>query len=58
MKFESKTQKRKVNETMASLLSPLKYHCDERTRKSIEITLRILQDTEFEEDEDKKDEEE
>ena len=32
---------------MADLLAPLKNHCDAVTKESIEITLRILSDTEY-----------
>ena len=46
--FESKDEKRKVNETMASLLLPLKLHCDEETKNAISKTLRIIQTTEIE----------
>ncbi len=47
VKFKNREEARKVNETMASLLCPLKNHCDYITKESIEITLRILQETEI-----------
>ena len=50
MKYVNRMQKRHVNETMASLLAPLKQHTDQFTTQCIEITLRILQETEIEEE--------
>ena len=49
MKFKDKLQSRQVNETMASLLCPMKNHLDDKTRQAVEITLRVLQETEVEE---------
>ena len=45
MTFNSRHEKIMVCETMADLLSQLKYHCDAVTKESIEITLRILSET-------------
>lgn len=47
-KFKSRKIKREVNETMASLLSSLKNHCNDETKECINITLQILQETEIE----------
>ncbi len=45
MTFNSRSEQRVVCETMASLLLPLKNHCDTVTKESIDITLRILSET-------------
>ena len=55
-KFTSVESKLKVNETMASLLCPLKNHCDEETKECIDITLRILQSIEVADDEEEQNE--
>ena len=47
-KFKSRGNKRDINEIMTSLLCPLMNHCDNITIHAIEITLRILQETEVE----------
>ena len=53
VKFRTRKEQRKVHETMVSLLSPLKQHCDEETQYSIEMTLRILaNNVDVEEDSD------
>ena len=51
VKFRTRKEQRKVNETMVSLLAPLEQHCDEETQRCIELTLRILaNNVEVEED--------
>lgn len=50
MKFENRKQQRHVNEQMADLLSNLKKHCNEDMQECIEITLRILKETDIEDD--------
>lgn len=52
MKFKDRKQKLNVCETMASLLCPMKEHMNERTKESIEITLRMLSETEVENEAD------
>ena len=42
VKIKTRKEYRKLVETMVSLLSPLKQHCDTETQDSIEMTLRIL----------------
>lgn len=51
MTFKDRREQRKICETMSSLLSPLKNHCDKNTKECIEITLRILQELEVEKNE-------
>lgn len=48
MYFKNRKQKRNVNEEMADLLIPLKRHCNEHIQNYIDITLRILSETEIE----------
>ena len=49
MKFKDRKQKRHVNEAMADMLLKLqKYSCEDM-KECISITLRILQETEVEE---------
>lgn len=48
MKFIDRNQQRIVCETMDDLLAPMKKHCNKNTKEAIEITLRILAETEVE----------
>jgi hypothetical protein len=41
--FIDREEQRLVNETMSSLLVPLRNHCDIKTNKAIDKTLEILQ---------------
>ena len=41
--FTDREEQRFVNETMSSLLVPLRNHCDIKTNKAINKTLEILQ---------------
>jgi hypothetical protein len=41
--FTDREEQRLVNETMSSLLVPLRNHCDIKTNKAIDKTLEILQ---------------
>lgn len=50
MKFKDRKQQRDVCETMADLLIPLKYKLNDKNRECVEITLRILSETEVVED--------
>ena len=50
LKYKDHVEKRTVNETMASLLIPLKNHLDSRTADAVDVVLRILQETEVEND--------
>ena len=50
MKFKDKKQQRDVCETMVALLIPLKDKLNDKNRECVEITLRILSETEVLED--------
>lgn len=50
MKFKNRQEQRYVNETMASLLLPLKLHLDSKAVEAVNITLRILSETTVAED--------
>jgi valyl-tRNA synthetase len=52
MKFESRSFKRRVTETMAALLLPLKPFVTEKTWTCISTTLYILEQTEVEDGND------
>ena len=41
--FTDREEQRFVNETMSSLLIPLRNHCDKKTNEAIDKTLEILQ---------------
>ena len=41
--FTDRYEQRFVNETMSSLLIPLRNHCDKKTNEAIDKTLEILQ---------------
>ena len=42
MEFKDRKEKRKVNETMASLLVPMMNHLDEETQECVRLTIRML----------------
>ena len=46
MKFKDRKQQRDVCETMVALLIPLKDKLNNKNRECVEITLRILSETE------------
>lgn len=41
--YKNRIEQRQVNEEMISLLTPLKLHCNDKTRDAIDKTLYILQ---------------
>ena len=41
--FTDREEQRFVNETMTSLLIPLRNHCDKKTEEAIDKTMEILQ---------------
>lgn len=45
MTYKDRKEQRNVNETMSSLLLSLKDFCNENVRDCIDITLRILAET-------------
>lgn len=53
--YIDRKEQRNVNETMASLLLPLKEHCDENTKECIDKTLYILKETKMKESRDMSD---
>lgn len=51
MKYENRKQKREVSEFISAILSPLKWHLKEEEQELLEIGLRIINNTEVEENE-------
>ena len=47
MKYENRKEQRNVTETMSSLLLSLKNSCNENVCNCIDITLRILAETDI-----------
>ena len=50
MKFKSRKDKLEVSEAMTALLYPMMPYLNSHTEKCVGITLRILQETEIEEE--------
>ena len=48
MKFKDRQEQRKVTETMNAVIRPLMYYLDKETKKRFEIGMRILNNTEIE----------
>lgn len=51
MKYENRKQRREVSEFMSAILVPLKYYLKEEEQELLEVALRIINNTEVEDNE-------